>query len=593
MSPCCYWLRCFIRTASDICERERENMTYRAKKTGLLQGELCLDADWVLSKFSDTCFVIPKMRIRDSFFVVPYIKKEDAINECEDICKDEREAVAAVSIDILKNVRKLGLPDCMSRILPVTGETDKDAEVCDSICFPGVETLNMLPNKMSERVDGNSFLVRSIPYYKKLFPNLNQINIGNATKFQWRGNSSGETTFYAGVVLYGANVTDIMYGVANPISYCCFPEYRFNEQKKKLNVSAYFAILGGFLLRPDLYNAEQAALYRAVLKEKAAAVMEYAARKERYEFIRAYFQSWYTLTPNGFEKLLKKVQGNTEMQALVIERYRSAYDVEKLRAKREAHAIKLLENPNMAENFRGIYKWRVEPNGDARINKVMTAPDSTLYIPEKIGKRKVVALDEGACAYLGVTKIVVPSSIRSIGEQCFACSSVESIVLSEGVQKIGATAFGSCYNIHSIVFPSSVRSIGRRVLNCCDALEELTVLGPLQTVSGYAFSDCEGLKRVSMPQATFLEGDMFSGCRALKSVWAPAVTRIGYCALARCNSLKTITVGELEKVSLDAFWGCRALEIIYTTGDLDKVKELFYKDYGKYFDGRQVRILKA
>ena len=55
------------------------------------------------------------------------------------------------------------------------------------------------------------------------------------------------------------------------------------------------------------------------------------------------------------------------------------------------------------------------------------------------------------------------------------CTSLTSIVIPEGVTKIGDFAFLRCTALTSIVIPKSVTTIGQGVFNFCSNLQEITV----------------------------------------------------------------------------------------------------------------------
>ena len=53
------------------------------------------------------------------------------------------------------------------------------------------------------------------------------------------------------------------------------------------------------------------------------------------------------------------------------------------------------------------------------------------------------------------------------------CAKVETIVLKEGVTKIGGNAFYKCSNLSTVVWPESVTSVGNNVFEYCKKLDEL------------------------------------------------------------------------------------------------------------------------
>ena len=57
----------------------------------------------------------------------------------------------------------------------------------------------------------------------------------------------------------------------------------------------------------------------------------------------------------------------------------------------------------------------------------------------------------------------------------YYCTSLASVVIPEGVTKIGKAAFLRCTGLKSIVIPKSVTTIGQYAFNFCSNLQEITV----------------------------------------------------------------------------------------------------------------------
>lgn len=89
-----------------------------------------------------------------------------------------------------------------------------------------------------------------------------------------------------------------------------------------------------------------------------------------------------------------------------------------------------------------------------------------------------------------IRKLVVPSSIESIGEGTFLmCSKLEFADLSAArdLKVIGPKAFASCKALRTVLLNDGLEKIG----TCCfeeSGLEEVTIPGSLRKVSWHAFS---------------------------------------------------------------------------------------------------------
>ena len=112
---------------------------------------------------------------------------------------------------------------------------------------------------------------------------------------------------------------------------------------------------------------------------------------------------------------------------------------------------------NSMENF----VFRIDENGDA-IVMGYTGDASTLEIPSEYEGHKVRYISESAFAGFSssVKKVIIPSSVREIGDDAFAdCSQLKTVVLSEGLRTIGYGAFRNCSSLKKITLPESLEKI--------------------------------------------------------------------------------------------------------------------------------------
>ena len=402
-------------------------------------------------------------------------------------------------------------------------------------------------------------------------------------------NSSGE------MALYGKDVTDTVSGRVHyymhyymgtkHVSYLCVPKFAFGEKDTKLHMEEYVSVIGGFLMFPDLYNTEQTEKHSAILKKRAAKVVMCAAQNKMYEFIRAYFRGGYTLAASTFEMLLEEVKEDVEMHSFVLEQFHRAYDIEKLKKQKEAHAIRLIEHPDMAGNYRDRFTWSVLSDEEVRINKVLKPENPMVYIPAKIGKRDVVALKWEACAALNIKSVIIPKTVRDIGDACFRDSAVESVVLPEGLYSINTRTFDGCKNLKEIALPSSIRHIEFGAF-ACSGIQSIVLPEGLNEIDDRAFQGCRNLKEITLPMSVqhighgafsssgiksivfseglkFIGSDVFRNCQSLKEVVLPSsVRKIGAGAFGY-TGIESITLPEgLEKISASMFAGCKSLKEI-------------------------------
>jgi hypothetical protein len=96
--------------------------------------------------------------------------------------------------------------------------------------------------------------------------------------------------------------------------------------------------------------------------------------------------------------------------------------------------------------------------------------------------------------------ITLPSSITEICDYTFYnCKYLREIVLNDGLQKIGRSAFSNCKSLESISVPSTVLQIGECAFARCESLREVMLHGEITEIVYRAFRKCESLEAFRFP----------------------------------------------------------------------------------------------
>ena len=115
-----------------------------------------------------------------------------------------------------------------------------------------------------------------------------------------------------------------------------------------------------------------------------------------------------------------------------------------------------------------------------------------LYIPDG-----VVSI-EGGWSNTPLTSIRLPNTLTTISEGAFYGSSLESIVIPEGVTEIEDYAFDYCPYLTTVSFPSTLTSIGYNAFFGCP-IEVLDIPDSVTTIGYSAFSANESLTTLKLP----------------------------------------------------------------------------------------------
>ncbi len=112
------------------------------------------------------------------------------------------------------------------------------------------------------------------------------------------------------------------------------------------------------------------------------------------------------------------------------------------------------------------------------------AHGATYTIPSSVTK-----IASSAFSGSNITRIVIPNTVKSVGESAFDyCESLTSITFSKNQKVI---EYGMCYyctKLTSVTIPEGITSIDNSAFFCCDSLKKVTLPSTIKSV-GQAFED--------------------------------------------------------------------------------------------------------
>ena len=81
---------------------------------------------------------------------------------------------------------------------------------------------------------------------------------------------------------------------------------------------------------------------------------------------------------------------------------------------------------------------------------------------------------------------------------------------------------------------------------------ELTVYG-VEALPSNAFTDCQPLKSISLPEVKSIDRYAFQQCNGLETIYAPIVSSISDCAFLNCPWLRSVTLGNISTAGICIF----------------------------------------
>ena len=99
---------------------------------------------------------------------------------------------------------------------------------------------------------------------------------------------------------------------------------------------------------------------------------------------------------------------------------------------------------------------------------------------------------------------------------------------------------------------SVFNAIREALSSASDGSIDLTVYG-VEALPSSAFSDCQPLKSISLPDVKSIESFAFHGCNGLETIYAPRVSSISDLAFADCHRLQSVTLGNISAAGFCIF----------------------------------------
>ena len=156
--------------------------------------------------------------------------------------------------------------------------------------------------------------------------------------------------------------------------------------------------------------------------------------------------------------------------------------------------------------------------------------------------------------------------------------SIKTVVISDGVKSIGATAFYCCFNLESIKIPDSITSIGDFAFAHCTSLPVVNIPKNVIYLSNYAFLSCHTLESINIdnnnPHYVSENGIVYNreknillrypeGKTATQFTIPNGVEQIGPSAFNCCENLENVVIpNSVAYIGTQAFSSCKNLTSI-------------------------------
>lgn len=182
-----------------------------------------------------------------------------------------------------------------------------------------------------------------------------------------------------------------------------------------------------------------------------------------------------------------------------------------------------------------------------------------------------VVADQAYYKSMALESVFLPVGIREIGQFSYARSSVEAIVMADGVERIGYGAFYHCDGLQSVTIPETVMCVEPKAFSHSLWVDEFLDGGGFGGFSGDFLIEGNVLVAyrgdaavVTIPEGVrVIAGEAFLGHEEITGVSLPnSLLVIGEGAFEGCGGLERIIFGEkVREIKDRAFYGTDVKEI--------------------------------
>jgi len=201
--------------------------------------------------------------------------------------------------------------------------------------------------------------------------------------------------------------------------------------------------------------------------------------------------------------------------------------------------------------------------------------DKDVIIPDVFGKNTVSTISptafspyadrispELAQARKNIESITIPGSIKVL-DSVFGMGneSLKKVILLEGIETIGDSAFSGCPLLEEIIIPDTVTRIGNSAFSDCPHLKEIIIPDAVTAIGVGAFEGCKSLKSIKLPLGiTELADSLFSRTGFESFEISKEIKSLGSGVFGGCDMLTSVKMPEgFDSIPHRFFEGCTAL----------------------------------
>lgn len=156
-----------------------------------------------------------------------------------------------------------------------------------------------------------------------------------------------------------------------------------------------------------------------------------------------------------------------------------------------------------AKTYVIVNSYRVAKNSDGTFEIGGYQGSITdITVPSNFYGTQVTTVESRAFAEnTSLNSVVLPDTMRLIGNGAFSDSEITSIVIGKNTQSIGSNAFYNCNKLKTVDLGTALTAIPGYAFNRCSSLTNVELPDTVERIGEYAFFRCTSLEYILIPSS--------------------------------------------------------------------------------------------
>lgn len=155
------------------------------------------------------------------------------------------------------------------------------------------------------------------------------------------------------------------------------------------------------------------------------------------------------------------------------------------------------------KHFKSVNDILYSSNGETLVKYPSHKDAKEFIVPSTVVSISCAAFQDTA----DLKTIILPSSLKQIGDRAFFNSGITAVDLPDGIEKVGKMAFSHCPFLEKAIIPGSINNLGDRAFTECHKLKDVTVGDGITGIGDNVFANCHSITNIELPESAYLVKD--------------------------------------------------------------------------------------